>query len=242
MSKTKPTLYLFPNLLGDQRFHEPWLPSSIDKAVAKIDGLIAESPTGGRSFLKRFQTKKAPYDVPIADLNKNTQPEDIDFLLEPIWKGESWGLISDCGLPCIADPGARLVYRARQTGVNVHAFVGPSSITLSLMMSGLPGQRFSFLGYLGKSPAERKTAIIEMEMKSKKEDATQIFIEAPYRCGAVLKDLVDTLHDDTILCAAWDLTMQSQGILSQTVRQWKKSPLPNVAKKPTIFLCFSGKM
>lgn len=242
MSKTKPTLYLFPNLLGDQRHHEPWLPSSIDKAVAKIDGLISESPTGGRSFLKRFKTKKSTYDIPIADLNKNTKPEDLDFLLEPIWQGESWGLVSDCGLPCIADPGARLVYRARQTGVNIQAFVGPSSITLALMMSGLPGQRFSFLGYIAKNPGERKSAIVEMEKRSKKESSTQVFIEAPYRCGAALKDLVETLHDDTILCAAWDLTMQSQGILSQTVRQWRKSPLPNVAKKPTIFLCYSGKM
>jgi 16S rRNA (cytidine1402-2'-O)-methyltransferase len=240
MSKKKAILYLFPNLLGNQRHHELWLPSSIDKAVAKIDGLISESTQGGRSFLTRFQTKKPPNDMPIASLKEHSKPEDLDFLLEPLWEGESWGVVSDCGLPCIADPGARLVFRARQTGVNVQAFVGPSSITLALMLSGLPGQRFNFLGYIGKKPEERQMAISQMEKRSKKENSTQVFIEAPYRCGFVLEDLVNTLHEETILCAAWDLTMQTQGILSQKVSQWKKSPLPNVVKKPTIFLCYAG--
>jgi len=125
------TLLLLPNLLGDLPEHKAFLPISVDQAVATIDGLIAESEKGGRRFLSRFQHAKKPHEIPIALLNKHNQ--DYDFLLEPCVTGEIWGLVSDAGLPCVADPGARLVARARQLGVQVEAFVGPSSILLALM-------------------------------------------------------------------------------------------------------------
>lgn len=232
----KPALLLLPNLLGEVKHHQPFLPASVDKAVSTLDGLIAESPTAGRRFLSRFETKKPVNEIPIALFNEHTPDSDIDFLLEPIRKGERWGLISDGGLPCIADPGAKLVSRARQSGIVIQAFVGPSSIMLALMLSGLPGQRFNFLGYLDKDPKKRAKEIKELEKKSALEHSTQIFIEASYRDEHMLETLLSTLNDNTLLCAAWDLTLPTQGVLSQPVSVWKKSPLPNLEKKSVIFL------
>lgn len=239
-SQQKPALLLLPNLLGEAKHHELFLPSSVDKAVATLDGLIAESESAGRRYLGRFATKKPAIEIPIALFNEHTRDGDIDFLLEPIRQGQRWGLISDGGLPCIADPGAKLVSRARQSGIVVQAFIGPSSILLALMASGLPGQRFYFAGYLDKEPKNRESQIRDLEKRSKADQATQIFIETPYRNKHTLESLLCTLSDETLLCVAWDLTLPTQGLVSQTVRLWKKSPLPNLEKKNAIFL-FSAK-
>lgn len=235
-TQQKPALLLLPNLLGDTNHHQPYLPVSVDKAVASLDGLIAESASVGRRYLSRFTTKKPANDIPIALFNEHTPDGDIDFLLEPIRKGERWGLISDGGLPCIADPGSKLVHRARNSGIVVQAFVGPSSLLLALMLSGLPAQRFYFAGYLDKEPKKRETEIKEHEKRSKKELATHLFIEAPYRNRHLLESFLNVLGDKTELCVAWDLTMPTQGVVSQTVGQWKKSPLPNLEKKAAVFL------
>ena len=232
----KPALLLLPNVLGDVKHHTPFLPASVDKAVATIDGLIAESAMAGRRYLSRFETKKPTNEIPIALFNEHTPADDIDFLLEGIRKGERWGLVSDGGLPCVADPGAKLVRRANQSGIIVQAFVGPSAMMLALMLSGLPGQRFYFAGYLDKEPGKREIEIKELQRRSKIDDATQIFIETPYRNKHLLESLLNTLNGDTHLCVAWDLTLPTQGIVSQTVSQWKKSPLPNLEKKMAIFL------
>jgi 16S rRNA (cytidine1402-2'-O)-methyltransferase len=235
----KPALLLLPNLLGENQRHEVFLPQSVDKAVASLDGLIAESEKSGRRFLSRFETKKPVHAVPIALYNKNTPDADLDFLLEPIQKGERWGLISDCGLPCIADPGARLVWRARKVGIPVQAFVGPSSLFLALMLSGLSGQKFTFHGYLEKDSLQLKNTLIQLEEESKNRGITQIFMERPYRNQQVLESLLETLNDRTMLCVAWELTMPDQGVLTQTVKVWKKSPPPNLNKKNALFLFFA---
>lgn len=232
----KPTLLLLPNVLGDVRHHELFLPASVDKAVETLDGLIAESEQGGRRFLSRFKMEKKPHEVPIALLNEHTPDADLDFLLEPIIKGERWGLISDGGLPCIADPGSKLVARARLRGIVIQAFNGPSSIMLGLMLSGMSGQRFTFHGYIAKDSANRITEIKQLEKRAQKEQATQICIEAPYRNEALLQAFLSTLEPATHLAVAWDLTLPTQGILSQSVAIWKKSPLPNLDKKNAIFL------
>lgn len=232
----KPALLLLPNVLGETKHHEPFLPASVDKAVATIDGLIAESASAGRRYLARFETKLPTNEIPIALFNEHTLDADIDFLLEPIRKGERWGLISDGGLPCIADPGAKLVYRARQSGIVIQAFSGPSSILLALMLSGLPGQRFQFNGYLNKEPKQRCAEIKAVEKRSQTDKSTQIFIEAPYRNTHMLEALLEYLNPKTQLCVAWDLTLTTQGVVSQPVELWKKSPLPNLDKKPAIFL------
>jgi 16S rRNA (cytidine1402-2'-O)-methyltransferase len=235
-SSPKPALLLLPNVLGEVKHHEIFLPISVDKAVSSIDGLIAESETAGRRYLGRFATKKPANEIPIALFNEHTPDADIDFLLEPIRKGERWGFISDGGLPCVADPGSKLVKRARQSGIVINTFVGPSSIMLSLISSGLPGQRFYFAGYLDKEPTRREHQIRELEKRSKSDASTQIFIETPYRNKHSLESLLKVLHESTELCVAWDLTMPMQGIVTQSVRLWKKSPLPNLEKKTAIFL------
>lgn len=232
----KPALLLLPNLLGEHRHAEVFLPTSVAKVMQTIDGLIAESETEGRRFLKRFETKKPANEIPIALFNQHTPADHLDFLLDPISQGERWGLISDAGLPCIADPGSKLVRRARQRGIIIQAFVGPSSIFLALMLSGFPGQKFSFLGYLDKNGEQRRSQIKQLSSVSKQEKATQIFIEAPHRNQYLLEDLMNLLPVDAWLCVAWDLTLPTQGIVSQPIHIWKKSPLPNLDKKPAIFL------
>lgn len=233
---SKPALLLLPNLIGDQPHHELFLPASVDKAVGTLDGLIAESVQAGRRYLSRFVTKKAVHDIPLAIYNKHTSDQDLDFLLEPIKKGERWGLISDAGLPCIADPGSKLVFRARQTGIPVQAFVGPSSILMALMLSGLNGQRFSFLGYLDKEPSKLKQQLKKFEAQSLQDNSTQIFMDTPYRNQQVLQVLLETLHQDTLLCAAWDLTLPSQGVISQSVKVWQKMIPPNLDNRNALYL------
>jgi 16S rRNA (cytidine1402-2'-O)-methyltransferase len=232
----KPALLLLPNLIGDHSHHELFLPNSVDKAVGSLDGLIAESAQAGRRYLARFALKKAVHEVPIALYNKHSTDQDLDFLLEPIKKGERWGLVSDAGLPCIADPGSKLVFRARQTGILVQAFVGPSSIIMALMLSGLNGQRFSFHGYLDKEPAKLKRQLREFEKQSHEEDATQIFMETPFRNQQTLQVLLETLHPDTMLCTVWDLTLPSQAIVTQPIETWKKMALPNLVNRNALFL------
>jgi 16S rRNA (cytidine1402-2'-O)-methyltransferase len=232
----KSTLLLLPNLLGDHRHHEPFLSSGVDKAVASLDGLIAESESAGRRYLGRFKTAKPANEIPIAVYKETSSMDEINFFLEPILKGERWGLVSDAGLPCVADPGARLVRRARQLGVQIQAFSCPSSIMLGLMHSGFSGQRFSFHGYLNKEPQQRRKEIKQLETSARKEKSVQIFIEAPYRNRHLLESLISELSDDMWLCVAWELTMPEQGVLSQQVALWKKSTLPNLEKKNAIFL------
>ncbi|WP_068466550.1 SAM-dependent methyltransferase [Candidatus Protochlamydia phocaeensis] len=232
----KPTLLLLPNLLGDHRYAEIFLPASVAKAVQTLDGLIAESEGEGRRYLKRFATKKPANEIPIALFNEHTPDADIDFLLEPIIKGERWGIVSDAGLPCIADPGSKLVHRARQRGLAIQAFVGPSSILMALMLSGLPGQKFFFHGYLAKEADKRQAEIKHLLQLAGQDKATQIFMEAPYRNMQALDSLLKILPDKAWLAVAWDLTMPTQGVISQTVESWKKCTLPSLEKKPAIFL------
>ncbi|MDF2549309.1 MAG: putative tetrapyrrole methylase [Chlamydiales bacterium] len=231
-------LLLLPNLLGDV-IKEPrlYLSDSTYGAMTKIDGLIAESEGGGRRYLKRFETKKPAHLMPIALLNKHTKEEDLDFLLEPIFKNkEVWGIVSDAGLPCIADPGSDLVYRARQRGILVDAFTGPSSIFLALMLSGLSAQRFYFQGYLGRQGDERARQLKHLEKQSAEEEATQVCMDAPHRSNAFLKSCLESLKDTTLLTVAVDLTLSSQSVETFAVSTWKKRPLPQLDGRPTLFL------
>lgn len=235
MMKEKGALLLLPNLLGEHPHHEMFLPISVDRAVATLDGLIAESEKEGRRYLSRFKTKKPAREVPIAVFNKNTSEADLDFFLEPIEQGERWGYVSDAGLPCIADPGSLLVKRARQKGLTVQAFVGPSSIFLALMLSGIPAQKFTFHGYLNKTSELRRKQVQKME----ESEGAQVFIEAPHRNQQTLEDLIQTLGENTVLCVAVDLTLPTQKVLSYPVKHWRKISPPNIDKKPTTFIFIS---
>jgi len=167
-------LYLLPNLLGDTEGHSHVLPSSVDRAVSGLDQLIAESEKAGRKFLKRFafDPPKTFRDIPIHLLNEHTDLKQRKELLDQVVQGQKWGLVSDCGMPCLADPGEEFVLLAREHGVEVKAFVGPSSILLSLVLSGLGGQRFTFRGYMPKEKTLRIKELKAMEMLSRKERET----------------------------------------------------------------------
>ncbi len=236
----KPALLLLPNLIGDHLHAELFIPHSVNKAVGTLDGLIAESAQSGRRYLSRYPTKKPAIQIPVAVYNKDTPDADINFYLEPIKKGERWGLISDAGLPCIADPGAKLVFRARQQGLTIQAFVGPSSILMALMLSGLNGQQFAFHGYLDRDKAKQKATLQKLERRSYEEKATQIVMDAPYRSSYMLSALLEALNEKTFLCTAWDLTLPSQGVITQSVGAWKKSVLPNLEKHNALFLFNAG--
>lgn len=236
MTNQKPALLLLPNLLGDHRHAELFLPSSVFKAVSTLQGLIAESEGEGRRYLSRFETSRPAAEIPIALFNEHTPEDHLDFLLEPIVAGERWGLVSDAGVPCVADPGSKLVLRARQRGIHVQAFVGPSSILMALMLSGLPGQKFSFQGYLDKDPTKRLGEIKRLAAQSRQEKSTQILIEAPYRNRHLLEALIETLPAQALLSVTWDLTLPTQGVMTLSIDQWKKCSPPQLEKKPAIFL------
>jgi 16S rRNA (cytidine1402-2'-O)-methyltransferase len=226
-------LYLLPNLLDKEADHRLFLPSSVDQAVQSLNGLIAENEKEGRAYLKRFGVPVQGF--PIKLLNEHTQ--EIEELLLPMKNGERWGLISDAGLPVLADPGYQLVRRARQLGIAIEAFIGPSSLILALMLSGLPAQRFAFHGYFPYEPGQ---TLKKWEERSREEKATQIFMETPYRNEKALNALISTLSDSTLLCVAWDLTMPTQGVETYPIKDWKKRLLPSIHKRPAVFLFLSS--
>lgn len=232
-------LYLLPNLLDESQSTTLLLPKMVDEIVATLDGLIGESERASRRYLKRFVTKKPLQQMRVNILNEHTEERELKTLLEPLQQGEIWGLISDAGLPCIADPGSKLVALARQMNIPIQAIMGPSSIFLALMLSGMSGQHFSFHGYLPKEEKERKQQIHRLEEDAKKYQRTHIFIETPYRTQALLQEFIAVLGEKTRLCLAVDLTMQSQIVVTQPVAAWRKKELPDVNKRPALFLIAS---
>ena len=231
-------LILFPNVLDPSQSHEEFFASGVQEAVLEIDGLIAESEKRGRAFLKRFTFKepKTFRDVPIRVLSEHTKDHEVVDLLVPILNGEKWGLVSDCGLPCIADPGAELVLKAHQHKVKLETFPGPSSIIYALMLSGLSANSFSFHGYLPRKPHELQERLHYLAKHASASGQTQVFIEAPYRTGKLLQDLINCLPPKTLLSLAWNLTLPNQGVMTQTIYEWKKGSMPNLEKSPAVFL------
>lgn len=225
-------LYLLPNLLSKNSSPMEQLPVSVNRAVAEIDGLIVEHPKEAHRFLQYFGRR----DLPFALLNEHTLEKEIEGLLEPLRKKETWGLISDAGLPCLADPGSLLVARAHQIGIPVKAFIGPSSLLLALMLSGLQAQRFSFHGYLPREEEKRRQALKELEMRARREDMTQLFIETPYRNRAMLASALSVLELKTRFVVVVDLTAPTEAVYSFSIADWKKNPLPDIHKRPAVFL------
>lgn len=230
------TLFLLPNLLGPHDDWKPFLPASVADVVAELDALIGESEKAARLYLKRF-LPDAFRSLPIALLNEHTSPQDLRALANDVARGGKWGLISDAGLPCLADPGAALVLRVRERGASVRTFAGPSSLIFALQLSGLPGQRFAFHGYL--PIRRRKEAIRVLDARARAERETQLFIEAPYRNVQLFKDLLFTLREDTYLACAVDLTLPSEWVRTRRIAQWRTSGLPRLDKRPALFLISS---
>lgn len=229
------TLFLMPNLLSDELPYEPFLPASVKEAALSLQGLIAESEKGGRRYLRRFVSHEQLVSTPIKLLNEHTPSSDLGELLAPLKRGETWGLVSDAGIPCLADPGANLVLRAQREGISVVAIPGPSAPILALQLSGLNGQNFAFHGYLSRDPEDLKKSLKALEKRSRDERATQIWIEAPYRSEKVAKAAFEQLKPQTLFCIAVNLTASNQRIRTQKIEQWKKTNFP-IEKEPAVFL------
>jgi 16S rRNA (cytidine1402-2'-O)-methyltransferase len=203
--------------------------------VAGLDTFIVERPKTARAFLKQIGTTTPLQQLTLLELNEHTPAAELPALLAPLLAGTDVGLLSEAGCPAVADPGANLVRLAHQQGITVRPLVGPSSILLALMASGLVGQRFAFHGYLPVKPDERGRALHELEQRSAREDAAQAFIETPYRNRAMLEEIVKTCHAETWLVLACDLTTDREMIISRRVQAWKHA-LPEVDRRPCVFL------
>ena len=227
-------LHLIPTPLGDNPIIEI-LPISIKKPIESLYHFIVENEKMARRFIKKVAPNKNQNDLHLYPLNKFTTEEELINYLNPCLEGYSMGLLSDAGCPGVADPGAVIVSRAHQKGITVKPHVGPSSILLALMSSGMNGQSFAFNGYLPIDKKQRTQALLKLQRLSLKEKQTQIFIETPYRNEALLQEILKTLDPNTLLCVACDLTLPTEFISTKTVSQWKKRKI-DLNKRPAIFL------
>jgi len=232
---TTGTLYLIPVTLGDDAIGKT-LPIDTMAVAQKLDTFVVENEKTARRFLGAIKTAKPVRELTLLTLNEHTKADELPVLIAPLMAGKDVGLLSEAGCPAVADPGAQLVALAHRHQVRVVPLVGPSSLLLALMASGLEGQRFTFLGYLPSEKAARVQRLKEIEQASRERNETQIFIETPYRNRHLLEDLVATCQPATRLCVACDLTLGSETVVSQPVKQWKAGPLPNLDKRPTVFL------
>lgn len=228
-------LYFIPVTLGDDNLARA-LPTEVISIAQKLDVFVVENEKTAPRFLGLMKTNKPVRELTLLTLNEHTEDKAIPALLAPLLAGFDVGLMSEAGCPGIADPGAKLAALAHQKGIRVAPLVGPSSILLSLMASGFNGQRFTFLGYLPADKAARVQHLKDIEKNSQKQNETQIFIETPYRNQHLLEDILAHCHPETKLCLACNISLQDELITSRSIKLWKQSPLPDLHKKPTVFL------
>ena len=227
-------LYLIPTTLGDNEPLEV-LPISIKRAIEEINFYIVENEKSARRFIKKISPRKSQPDLQLNSLNKFTEAELIPSFLDPCLDGFDVGILSEAGCPAIADPGAEVVRLAHEKNIEVVPLVGPSSILMALIASGLNGQSFAFNGYLPIDNRSRKAAIKRFEKLSESNSQSQIFIETPYRNDSLFEELIKTLRDDTLLCIGTDITLASEFIKTKKIKDWKKETL-HLHKRPTIFI------
>jgi 16S rRNA (cytidine1402-2'-O)-methyltransferase len=232
--ENKGKLYLIPTRLGDNPPLEV-LPLSVKKIIEHIDDYIVENEKTARRFIKRISPKKLQPLLRLNVLNKYTPQSELNGFLEPCLNGKDMGLLSEAGCPAIADPGADIVNIAHQNNIRVVPIVGPSSLILALMSSGMNGQSFTFNGYLPIDKSERKQEIKALEKRSFELNQSQLFIETPYRNNQMLQDLCATLQPNTRLCIACDLTLATEYIRTKTASEWK-SNTEDLHKRPAIFI------
>ena len=230
----KGKLYLIPTLLADST-QESVLSPAIKSTIRELTHFVCENVRSGRRFVSSLHVHPSIEALYFDQLDKDTPVGDIPKLLKHLAEGKDMGLLSEAGCPAIADPGAMAVEYAHQQGIKVVPLVGPSSIVLALMASGLNGQRFAFHGYLPVDPKESWETIRSMEQESKEKNQTQIFIETPYRNNQILANLLRTLHGETHLCLAINLTALDEKIISQPVSEWKKQGV-KLEKVPVTYL------
>ena len=230
----KGNLYLIPTTLGDNEPLEV-LPLSVKKVVERTNHFIVENEKSARRFIKKITPPKSQSSLQIYKLDKFTTELEAKDYLDACLKGENVGLLSDAGVPAVADPGAIIVQLAHQKNIRVVPLVGPSSIIMALMSSGLNGQNFAFNGYLPIEKSDRKHKIKQLEKLSKEKDQSQLFIETPYRNEKMFADLLQTLTPTTQLCIAADITLSTEYIRTLMVKDWKNAK-PDLHKKPAIFI------
>ncbi len=231
-------LFLIPTTLGESNPIEV-LPYSIKKIIEQVDHYIVENEKTARRSIKQVVPGKKQSLLKLTTLNKFTDPVTLPSFLDPCKEGVNVGLLSEAGCPGVADPGAEIVKIAHSEGIQIIPLVGPSSILLALMGSGMNGQSFTFHGYLPIEKKERKQELKSLERTSAEKNQAQIFIETPYRNNQLLEIINQTLHPSTRLCVACDLTLSTEYILTQTTSEWGKTKV-DLHKRPTIFIIQKG--
>jgi 16S rRNA (cytidine1402-2'-O)-methyltransferase len=229
-----PKLYLIPNLLGES----PWqhvLPSGLPGILMNLRYFVVEDVRNARRFLKKLVPEIQIDELHFFELNKYTSEIQKAEYIQSMAEGNNAGLISEAGCPGVADPGADIVRLAHQKKITVIPLVGPSSILLALMASGLNGQQFAFHGYLPVKQEERIRKILQLERQAQSLNQTQIFIETPYRNNQLIHDLIKNCQPSTLLCIAADLTSENEFIRTNAIAGWKNQ-VPDLDKRPAIFL------
>ena len=234
MTLIKGILYLIPTTLGDNEPLEV-LPITVKQIIDSTDTFIVENDKTARHFIKRIAPEKSQPSLKMFHLNKFTEQSDLPGFLEPCLQGINVGLLSEAGCPGVADPGADIVKIAHQKNIKVVPLVGPSSILMALMSSGMNGQSFAFNGYLPIDKVERKVELKRLERLSFEHNQSQIFIETPYRNNKMLEDLSNILEQNTQICVACDITLSTEFIKTQSANDWKKN-IVDLHKRPTIFI------
>ncbi len=232
----KGKLYLIPSPLGEGGLHT--IPQYTIDVIHQTRHYIAERAKTARRFIKSTLPPYAMNELEVAELNKHTRPEELPALLKAAAQGFDIGLLSEAGCPAVADPGADVVALAHRQGIEVVPLVGPSSILLALMASGMNGQSFCFHGYLPAKKPELARELRRLEQQARRHRQTQLFIETPYRNTAVVDLALQHLSADTYFGIAADLTLPEQYIHSRRIGEWKKEALPDLHKRPAIFMIF----
>jgi 16S rRNA (cytidine1402-2'-O)-methyltransferase len=234
MENISGNLYLIPTRLGDNAPLEV-LPISVKKVIETVNDYIVENEKTARRFIKKISSGKSQASLNIHILNKYTELSELPSFLEACKRGKPVGLLSEAGCPGVADPGAEIVKIAHQNNIRVIPLVGPSSILLALMSSGMNGQNFAFNGYLPIDKGERKAKLKQLERLSAEQHQTQLFIETPYRNNKLLEDICATLQSQTRVCVACDITLPTEYIKTKTVEEWKRTTV-DLHKRPAIFI------
>ena len=232
------TLYLVPVTLGESSLAAV-IPQDVQQRVRTLDYFVVENPKSARAYLKQVGTGRPLQDLHIATLNEHTPDAAVAELAAPLLAGHDIGVMSEAGCPGVADPGAKLVRHAHERGIRVVPLVGPSSILLALMASGLNGQRFAFHGYLPVAEVERERSLRELEKQSHRLKQTQIFIETPYRNQKLLQSILGACANSTLVCIAADISLAGEDIRTKNVASWRKHP-PQLDRRPALFLMLAA--
>jgi 16S rRNA (cytidine1402-2'-O)-methyltransferase len=227
-------LYLIPTIIADDT-QQTVIPEHIRKALPGIEHFLAEDARTARRYLSSLKIYPSIEPLQFEILNKSTKPAELKKLFEPVMAGKDLGILSESGCPGVADPGALAVKYAHELGIQVVPLVGPSSLLLALMASGLNGQRFAFQGYLPVDSKEAATQAKAFEKESSSKNQTQLFIETPYRNNQVFDVLVKNLRDDTLLCVAFDITGREESIRTLPVATWRTNK-PTFTRQPAVYL------